>query len=149
MISERLKAAAAIRKLKGEKFGLQLRSKAECRNIMALGHAALSKAATERAEAYRPLIEWALRQPGMNGRPISSRAAANNLNERNIESSMGAPRTSQQVLRTALRLGLHHPRRVPLLDADVIVEACGHLTFGIFTILPRACGSSGSFTTLT
>jgi len=109
MISERVKAAAAIRKRKGKKFGLQLRSKAERRKVTALAHAALSRAATERAEAYRPLIEWALRQPVMNGRAITFRAAANKLNKRNIESSMGAPWTSQQVLRTALRLGLHHP----------------------------------------
>ena len=76
MISERVKAAVAIRKRKGEKFGLQLHSRAERRKITALAHEALSRAATERAEAYRPLIEWALRQPGMSGRPISFRAAA-------------------------------------------------------------------------
>jgi hypothetical protein len=57
MISERVKASAGIRKRKGEKFGLQLRSKAERRKIRALAHAALSRAATERAEAYRPLIQ--------------------------------------------------------------------------------------------
>lgn len=93
MISERVKAAAHIRKRKGEKFGLQLRSKTERRKITALAHAALGRAANERAEAYRPFIEWALRQPGINGRPISFLAAAHKLNERNIESPIGAPWT--------------------------------------------------------
>jgi DNA invertase Pin-like site-specific DNA recombinase len=58
MISERLKAAAAIQKHKGRKFGLQLRSRAWRRHVTALAHAALGKAAIERAEAYRLHIEW-------------------------------------------------------------------------------------------
>jgi hypothetical protein len=89
MISERIKAAAAVAKRKGRKLGLALRSKAWQRRVSALGRAALSKAAVEGAEAYRLHIEWALRQPGMCGRPISRRAPANKLNERNIESAMG------------------------------------------------------------
>jgi DNA invertase Pin-like site-specific DNA recombinase len=65
LISERLKGAAAIQKRKGRKFGLQLRSRAWGRHVAATAHAALSKAAMERAEAYRLHIEWAFRQPGM------------------------------------------------------------------------------------
>jgi DNA invertase Pin-like site-specific DNA recombinase len=113
LISERLKAAAAIQKLRGQKFGVQLRSSAWQRRISALGREALCKAADERAEAYRLHIEWAFRQPGANKRPISFRAAANKLNERNIESSQGKRWTGQQVLRMGLRLGIHHPRRLP------------------------------------
>src|ERR1700730_15789594 len=76
LISERNRAAAAARKRKGLKFGLALRSKAWRRRVSALGGAALSKAALERAEAYRLHIEWAFRQPGVYGstRPISFRA---------------------------------------------------------------------------
>ena len=86
MISERMKAAKAVAKRKGQKFGLELRSKAERRRIAALAAAAGAKAAMERAEAYRLHIEWALRQPGVNGRPITFCSAARKLNERNIES---------------------------------------------------------------
>jgi DNA invertase Pin-like site-specific DNA recombinase len=113
LISQRCKAAVAVAKSKGQKFGLELRSKAWRRRVTALAHAALSRAADERAEAYRLQIEWAFRQPGANGRPISFRAAANKLNERNIESSTGRRWTGQQLLRMGLRLGIHHPRRLP------------------------------------
>jgi DNA invertase Pin-like site-specific DNA recombinase len=111
MISERCKASAAALKRKGKKFGLAVRSKAWQRRVSALGRAALSKAAMERAEAYRLHIEWAFRQPGVygSGRPISFRGAANRLNERNIESPMGGRWTGHQLLRMGLRLGLHHP----------------------------------------
>ena len=86
-----------------------MRSKAWQRRVSAMGRAALVKAAAERAEAYRMHIEWALRQPGPNGRPISFSAAADRLNERNIESSMGGQWVGQQLQRMAGRLGLHHP----------------------------------------
>jgi DNA invertase Pin-like site-specific DNA recombinase len=111
MISERVKAALAVSKLKGTKFGLAVRSKAWRRRVSALGRAALIKAAMERAEAYRLHIEWAFRQPGVYGsaRPISFRAAANMLNERNIESPMGGRWAGHQLAKMALRLGLHHP----------------------------------------
>jgi DNA invertase Pin-like site-specific DNA recombinase len=89
LISQRCRAAVAVAKSKGQKFGLELHSKAWRRRVTALAHAALGRAADERAEAYRLQIEWAFRQPGANGRPISFRAAANKLNERNIESSTG------------------------------------------------------------
>lgn len=109
LISERSKAAAAARKRKGRKFGLALRSKAWRRRVSALGRAALTKAAMERAEAYRMHIEWALRQSGRGGRPITFRSAANKLNERNIESPMGGLWRGHELQRMALRLGLHHP----------------------------------------
>jgi DNA invertase Pin-like site-specific DNA recombinase len=110
LISERCKAAVAAQKRKGRKFGLARRSRAWQRRVSSLGRAALTKAASERAEAYRMHIEWALRQPGRNGRPIAFHSAANELNERNIESSTGAGWTGQQLQRMALRLGIHHPR---------------------------------------
>ena len=114
LISQRCKAAMLARKLRGKKFGVQLRSKAWQRRIRTMGRAALVKLAEERAEAQRAHIEWALRQPGMHEKPISFRAAANRLNERNIESVTGGARwTGQQVLRTALRLRIYHPRRLP------------------------------------
>jgi hypothetical protein len=56
--------------------------------------------------------EHYLRQPGLLGGPISFRAAANRLNERNIASIMGTRWTGQQVLRMSLRLGIKHPRRM-------------------------------------
>jgi hypothetical protein len=109
MISERIKVAIAAAKRRGRKFGVQLRSKAWQRRVSALGRAALSKAALERAEAYRAHIEWAFRQPGLDGGPISYRAAADWLNERNIESPTGSRWLGQQLARMARRLGLHHP----------------------------------------
>jgi DNA invertase Pin-like site-specific DNA recombinase len=125
LISLRCKAAAAVRKRKGHRFGLALRSKTERRQVNALGRAALTKLANERAEAYRLHIEWALRQPDVygNGRPISFRAAANKLNERNIESATGARWSGQQLMRMALRLGLHHPRRLPRDVARIRVRS--------------------------
>jgi len=109
MISERCKAATAAMKLRGRKFGLQLFSKAKRRQVAGLGRAVQSRAAMERAEAYRMQIEWALRQPGRQRRPIAYRAAAIALNERGIESPMGGRWTGQTIQRTARRLGLTHP----------------------------------------
>jgi DNA invertase Pin-like site-specific DNA recombinase len=124
MISERVKAAAAIMKRQGKKFGLALRSKAERRRVTALGHAALAKSTMERAESYRAHIEWALRQPGMDGRMITFGGAAKILNERGIESVMGGRWRSHQLHRIALRLGLRHPLgRVPIQEARVKVLA--------------------------
>jgi hypothetical protein len=54
-------------------------------------------------------IEWALRQPGRQRRPISYRAAAIALNGRGIESPMGGRWTGLTIQRTARRLGLNHP----------------------------------------
>jgi hypothetical protein len=108
----------------GKKFGLALRSKAERRRVTALGHAALAKSTMERAESYRAHIEWALRQPGMDGRMITFGGAAKILNERGIESVMGGRWRSHQLRRIALRLGLRHPLgRVPIEEARVKVLA--------------------------
>jgi DNA invertase Pin-like site-specific DNA recombinase len=109
MISERIKAAKAAAKRRGCKFGLALRPKAERRRVSLMGRAAWVKAAMQRAEAYRVHVEWALRQPGNNGRPISFSAAARKLNERNIESPMGGHWQGTQLQRMAPRLGLSHP----------------------------------------
>jgi DNA invertase Pin-like site-specific DNA recombinase len=109
MISERIKAAKAVAKRRGQKSGLALRSKAERRRVVALSMAACQKAADERAEAYRLHIEWALRQPGLNGRPIAFTAAATKLNERNIDSPMGGLWAGSALQRMARRLQLSHP----------------------------------------
>jgi DNA invertase Pin-like site-specific DNA recombinase len=109
MISERAKAAAAVAKRKGKKFGLQMRSRSWQRRVSALGRAALVKAATERAQAYRVHIEWAFQQPGLDGGPISYRAAAQKLNARNIESPTGQRWRGHALQRMARRLELHHP----------------------------------------
>jgi DNA invertase Pin-like site-specific DNA recombinase len=110
LISERVKAAKAVQKRKGQKFWLELCSKAERRRIVALSVAACEKAAAERAEAYRLHVEWGLRQPGANGRPITFCSAARKLNERNIESPMGGRWRGSQLQRMARRLGLDHPK---------------------------------------
>jgi DNA invertase Pin-like site-specific DNA recombinase len=117
MISERIRAAKAVAKRKGQKSGLALCSKAERRRVVALGIAASERAAMERAEAYRLHIEWTLRQPGMYGRPIAFTAAATKLNERNIESPMGGRWTGSQLQRMARRLRLNHPPAGLRLDA--------------------------------
>ena len=115
MISERSKAAAAVRKRKGLTSGFALRSKAYIRRLSAQSNAIQRKAATERAEAYRLHIEWAFRQPGVFGtaRPISFRAAAKKLNERNLESPMGGRWAGHQLKRMALRLRIDHPDGFP------------------------------------
>ena len=78
---------------------------------------AVRKAAIERAEAYRPHIEWALRQPGWYGRPISVHRAADKLNELKIPSPYGKRWWGCTVMRMGQRLGLYHPlagrRKVP------------------------------------
>jgi DNA invertase Pin-like site-specific DNA recombinase len=133
MIAERVRAAALIAKSEGKKFGLQLRSKSWQRYVSALGRAALVKEANERAEAYRLYIEWALRQPGRCGRPISFRQAAIKLNERNIETPLGGQWRGHHVQRMAARLKLDHPlARMPEKLARARVRAlfkqCPNLT---------------------
>ncbi len=122
MISERLKAAFAIAKAKGMKFGLARCSKSRRRTVIAMGHAALRKAEMERAEAYRLHIEWAFRQPSAygNGRPISFTAAADKLNDRNIESPMGGRWAAPTLKRMANLLRLYHP---PGIVRQEVVQA--------------------------
>ena len=109
MISERTKAGLLAAKARGVKLGQAARSKAFQRRISSLARAALRKAAAERAEAYRMHIEWALRQPGIRGRPISFNAAATKLDERNIASPKGRRWDGWQLKRMAHRLGLNPP----------------------------------------
>ena len=124
MISERCKAAAVISKCKGRKFGLARRSKAWQRRVSAMGRAALTQLATEHALAYRVHIEWALAQPGEYGRPISRKAAARKLNERNIKSLTGRTWSGEQLLRMAHRIGLRPPpARLPLAESQARVRA--------------------------
>src|SRR5271163_4828978 len=70
IMSERIKAALARSKNR-PKLGLRnpiMHSKAFRRRLQACAAVALSKAAMERAEAYRVHIEWALSQPGLEGK---------------------------------------------------------------------------------
>jgi DNA invertase Pin-like site-specific DNA recombinase len=124
MISERVKAAAAIAKGEGRKFGLQLRSKAWQRKVSALGRAALIQEANVRAQAYRVYIEWALKQSGREGRLISFRGAAIRLNERGIETPSGGNWRGHHIQRMARRLGIDHPlTRMPEKFARARVRA--------------------------
>jgi DNA invertase Pin-like site-specific DNA recombinase len=109
IISLRIKQALAAAKVRGRKLGMARYSKVRQRQIVRLANAAKRKAALERAEAYRPYIEWALREPGLRGRPISLHRAAKALNERAIASPMGGTWGGEQVRRVGTRLGLHHP----------------------------------------
>src|SRR6266404_3090976 len=103
MISERVKAATLIAKSQGRKFGLQLRPKSWQRKISALGRAALIQEANDRAQAYRVYIEWALKQPGRDGRPISFRGAAIRLNERSIDTPLGGTWRGHHIQRMECR----------------------------------------------
>jgi hypothetical protein len=109
LISERVRAAAAVQKARGVKMGLAARSKEDRLRIFTLAHAGRQRAAMERAEAYRPHIEWALRQPGIRSRAISLHAAAQVLNTRGIPSAKGARWSGEQLMRMGKRLGLQHP----------------------------------------
>ncbi len=109
LISERVKSAAVLQKLRGQKFGWALRSKAWHREICARSRVAARRAATERAEAYRLHIEWALRQPGTKGRLITYSSAAKRLNERQIPTPFGGVWRGHQMQRMALRIGIVHP----------------------------------------
>jgi DNA invertase Pin-like site-specific DNA recombinase len=109
LISDRNKAARAVMKARGIKMGMARYSKARQRQISALANAGRRRAARERAEAYRPYIEWALRQPGIRGRPISLDRAAQALNERGIPSPSAGRWGGEQLMRMGRRLGLHHP----------------------------------------
>jgi DNA invertase Pin-like site-specific DNA recombinase len=114
MISERVRGALLIAKSRGRKFGLQLRPKSWQRKVSALGRAALVREADDRANAYRVHVEWALKQPGIKGRPISFAAAARALNARNVVTPLGGRWRGHHLQRMARRLSLDHPlARVP------------------------------------
>jgi len=116
MISERIKAALARSKNRG-RLGLRnpiMHSKAFRRRLQDAAAAALRKAAMERAEAYRVHIEWALAQPGIDGKPISFRGAGEKLNALHIPSPMGGRWSSMNVADIAARLRLREkPVRIP------------------------------------
>jgi hypothetical protein len=85
---------------------------------------ALRKAATERAEAYRLHIEWALSQPGLDGKLITFGGAGGKLNEPQIPSPMGGRWSSMNVADIAVRLKLREkPIRVPRKVLQERVEA--------------------------
>src|SRR5581483_3712584 len=109
LISERAKAAAQVAKSRGRKFGFARRPKAWVRRLSAQGNAIHAQEAMVRAQRYRVHIEWALRQPGLRGCPISYRAAAGKLNDRGIESPTGRRWRGHQIQRMVRRLGLDHP----------------------------------------
>ena len=111
MISERLKAAFAIQKKHGRKFGFELHSRAKRRRIAALGRAIQMKAAAEWTEGHRYYIEWALAQPGEDGELISFNAAARKLNELGIKSPKDKLWWGATLQRSVQRLGIHHPTR--------------------------------------
>lgn len=116
MISERIKAALARSRNRG-RLGLRnpiMHSKAFRKRLQASAAAALRNAAMERAEAHRVHIEWALAQPGIEGKPISFRGAGETLNALHIPSPMGGRWSSMNVADVAVRLRLREKRiRVP------------------------------------
>jgi DNA invertase Pin-like site-specific DNA recombinase len=109
MISDRVRASALIAKSRGRRFGVQLRPKSWQRKLTALGRTVVIRQANERAQAYRVYVEWALRQPGVKGRPITFGAAARRLNARNIETPRGKLWRGFQLEIMARRLGIEHP----------------------------------------
>lgn len=111
LISERCKAALARARAKG-KLGMNSpmkRSKAFRRRLHILSNAAKSKAAMERAEAYRVHIEWALSHGGKGDRLITFGAAATLLNKRQLPGPMGGCWSSKTVANMSCRLGLRAP----------------------------------------
>lgn len=109
LMSERARAAAQVARSRGRKFGFELRSKAWRQHLSVLGNAVLVQEALDRAQRYRVHLEWALRQPGLDGGPISFRAAAEKLNERGLESPTGHRWRGHQIQRMVRRLELPHP----------------------------------------
>jgi DNA invertase Pin-like site-specific DNA recombinase len=128
MISERVRAANLIAKSRGRKFGLQLRRKSWQRKVSAMGRAAIVQEANDRAQAYRVYIEWALKQPGREGKLISFCGAAIRLNERNIETPLGGTWRGHHIQRMARRLGIDHPLGyLPVRSAQSRVRALWNL----------------------
>jgi DNA invertase Pin-like site-specific DNA recombinase len=123
LISQRNKAAAAVLKRAGKKLGVLRWPKKKRRWIQAQAHAGVRRAAMERAESYRGHIEWAFRQPGVYGRPISYMAAASHLNSRNIPSARGATWSGTQIASMARRLGLDPaPARISPNLSPVLIK---------------------------
>jgi hypothetical protein len=57
-------------------------------------------------------IEWALRQAGIDGRPITFNVAAEKLNERRLECSNGGRWQGHQLKMMARRIGINHPDKM-------------------------------------
>jgi DNA invertase Pin-like site-specific DNA recombinase len=96
-ISERTKAALAR---SPKKLGMAGKTKTQQRAIRALATAAKDKAATARAEALRPQVEFALKAGA------SLRQAAAALNERGIASPAGGHWHAPSLLKAARRLNI-------------------------------------------
>jgi DNA invertase Pin-like site-specific DNA recombinase len=116
MISERIKAALARSKNR-VRLGLRnpiMYSKGFRKRLQASAAAALSKAAMERAEAYRVHVEWALSQPGFHDKPITFSGAAEKLNGLQIPSPMGGRWAWESMVSISVRLRLRDKAvRVP------------------------------------
>jgi DNA invertase Pin-like site-specific DNA recombinase len=106
MRAELCKKALAAAKARGVKLGQAARSKQHQRRVSAIAAVATQKAAMQRAETFRPHIDWVLLQPGAKGRPITYQAAADKLNERNISAPNGGRWEWEHVRHLARRLGL-------------------------------------------
>jgi DNA invertase Pin-like site-specific DNA recombinase len=134
LISERSKAALARAKGKCGMHNPMKRSKAFRRRLEILANAAKRKAAMERAEAYRMHIEWAMRQPGSHGRPITTTAAGKLLNERGVASPRGGRWSHGTMRNMASRIGLPIPpprrlaRDVLRVRVQAILKRRPHLT---------------------
>lgn len=115
MISERIKAALARIRARTPLGLRQKRSKGFRRRLLVLSIAGKRRAAMERAEALRTHIEWALGHPGVDGKPISFRAAAERLNAQGVPGPKGGYWQSTNLMDLACRLGLRErPIHVPL-----------------------------------
>jgi hypothetical protein len=106
MLAERVTAALAAAKARGVKLGQAGRSKAEQRRCSRLANAKNSRSAMLRAQRYRAPIEWVLGERSPQGKPLSYRAAADKLNEKQLQSMQGARWSWGQVRQLAHRFGL-------------------------------------------
>ena len=106
ILSKRVKGALAAAKARGQKLGQAGRSKAQQRRVGALAAVKIQKAAIQRAQAYRPHIEWALRHTDARQRPVSYQLAADKLNRLKTPSPKGGRWSWEQVRQLARRFGL-------------------------------------------
>ena len=100
LISKRTKEALAAAKRRGTKLGMRRYGRHRIQQLAARGAAVSRAAATQRVEALRPQIEFALK----NG--ASLRRAAALLNERRVASPAGGRWHAPSLLKAARRLGL-------------------------------------------
>ncbi len=115
LISERSKAAFARAKARNIKLGMNSplkRSKVFRQRMYRLANIAKRRAAVERAEAYRAHVEWALRQPGRYGRPMSPSGAARALNERGVPTPRNGQWSDAGIRDIIGRLGLPAPAKI-------------------------------------